>query len=323
MLSTVAQASTQPQKFNFTMQNNTALDFGNGSYIIEVIEIAKPMYVKVNMTSGSLSRVNNLYDNEAPITFNEIKLSASSITLTDAVIAIEFPSGWSYPKKYTIVRPVAPVGIPNIVLIKSIDKTNINVGDVVEFKITVENKGNATANNLTLVEPIPKGFALAEGSRFPSVINAEFAAGASQEFYYALRAVESGTFEINPTTVSYGSRTNMSNSLTITVAGAVKEKSNLNTVISVDKNNAHTGDLIKATVKITNTGKASAKSVRVKGAPPLGMEVAEGSIIKDYDSIAAGSIEEYRFDLQATEAGNFSIHLTTVYSDNEAGATSD
>lgn len=100
---------TSTQKFTFTMQNNTALNFENGYYIIEVIEIARPLYVKVYMSSGGLSRISSLFDRELPITFNEIKLSSSSITDTSADITIEFPSGWAYPKKYAIVRPV---GVP-------------------------------------------------------------------------------------------------------------------------------------------------------------------------------------------------------------------
>lgn len=321
MVLPIAGASTQ--KFNFTMQNNTALNFENGSYIIEVIEIYRPMYVKVNMTSSSLSRINTIYDSEAPITFGEIKLSSSSITSTDAVINIEFPSGWSYPKKYQIVRPVAPVGVPNIILTKSVDKTNINVGDTVEFKIKMENIGNATAYNLTLNEQLSNGFSNAPGSRLPSVINSELAAGASKEVYYALKAVESGTFNIDPTIAIYSSKTSKSNALTITVAAATREKSNLTTAISIDKKNVYTDEPIIATVKITNNGKASAKSVRIKGTIALGMEVIDGNLIKDYESIDPAGIKEYRFTLKANEAGNYTIHLITVYNDNEGGAPSD
>ncbi|MFZ2411865.1 MAG: BatD family protein [Candidatus Methanoperedens sp.] len=320
MFSTIADAGTT--KYNFTMQNNTALSFENGSYIIEVIEISKPMYVKVNLTSGGVSRINTLFDSEAPVTFNELKLSSSSITYTEAVIAIEFPSGWS-SNKYQIVRPVAPVGVPNIVLTKSVDKTNLNIGDVAEFKIKMENTGNATAYNLTLSELLPNGFSKAPGSIFPPEIPAELAAGASKEVVYALKAVESGTFKIEPASVNYGSKTSKSNSLTIAVAGVTQEKSNLNTDISLDKKNATVGELIKATVKITNTGKATAKSVRVKGNVPLGMEVIDGNLIKDYEGINPAGIEEYRFTLKATEAGNYTIHLITVYNDNEAGMPVD
>lgn len=318
---TVAEAS---QKFNFTVQSNTALNFENESYVIEVIELSKPMYVRVNLTSSGLSKINNLYDSEPPITFNQIKLSSSSITETNAVITIEFPDGWGFPKKYQIVKPVAPVGVPNIVLTKSVDKTSINVGDVVEFKIKMENTGNATAYNLTLAEqPPPNGFSNARGSRLPNIINAELAAGKSQEFYYALEAGKSGTFNIEPSTVYYGSKISKSNAITITVAEAAQKIANLTTVISIDKKNVYTDDLIKVDIKITNIGNASAKSVRIKGTPPLGMEVVDGNIIKDYESINPGSIEQYRFTLKAKESGNSTIHLITVYNDNEGGVPSD
>jgi uncharacterized repeat protein (TIGR01451 family) len=321
MVSTVGSASTQT--FNFSVQNNTGLSFENGSYIIEIIELARPVYVKVNMTNGDAPVIRNLYDSEAPITFNQIKLGASFITETSATIKIEFPAEWGYPKKYQILHPVAPATVPNIVLTKSVDKTNVNVGDIVEFKIKMENTGNGTAYNLTLNEQSPNGFSNAPGSRLPSVINAELAAGASQEFYYALKAVDSGTFNIEPTIAIYSSKTSKSNSLTITVAAVTQEKSNLTTVISLDKMNATVGELIKANVKITNTGKATAKSVRIKGTAPLGMELIDGNLIKDYESIGPAGIEEYRFTLKATEAGNYTIHLITVYNDNEAGVPSD
>ncbi|MFZ3060298.1 MAG: BatD family protein [Candidatus Methanoperedens sp.] len=317
MASTVGGASTQT--FNFSMQNNTGLSFESGSYIIEVIELARPVYVKVNLTSDGSSKIKYLYDNE-PITFNEITLTSSSITATEALIKIGFPQGWSAPKKYQIVRPV---GIPNIVLTKSVDKTNMNVGDVVKLKIKVENIGNATAYNVALTEQLPSGFSNAPYSTFPPEINAELAAGDSQELNYGLKAVDSGTFTIEPTIVKYGSKTSKSNSLTITVAEVLREKSYLTTVISLDKMNATVGELIKATVKITNTGKATAKSVRIKGTAPLGMEAIDGNLIKDYESIGPAGIEEYRFTLKANEAGNYTIHLITVYNDNEAGVPSD
>ncbi len=320
IFSTVGGASTQ--KFNFTMENNTALNFENGSYIIEVIEINRPMYLKVNITSSNRQAFKYLYDSEAPIIFDQIALSTSSITETSAFINIEFPVGWGYPKKYQIVRPVIPIGIPNIVLTKSVDKNNISIGDVVEFKITMENKGNATAYNMTLIESLSTGFAINTGSRLPSLINTDLAAGASQEFYYALKAVDAGNFTIEPTKVKYDSKTNMSNLLNITVAAAVHEKSKLVTNISVDKNNATIGDLIKVTVRISNDGKAPAKFVRVDFIPPMGMEVVEENLRID-DNIYPGMPVERRITLKAVEAGNYAINLRTVYNDDPIGNNSN
>lgn len=53
------------QTYNFTVPNNTAINFENGAYIIEVIEISPPVYAKVNLTFGNLSKINNLYEGEA------------------------------------------------------------------------------------------------------------------------------------------------------------------------------------------------------------------------------------------------------------------
>jgi uncharacterized repeat protein (TIGR01451 family) len=319
MASTVGSASAQT--FNFSMQNNTGLSFENGSYIIEVIEIGQPVYVKVNMTNTNRSAVRNIYDSEAPITFDQIKLGASFITETSAMITIEFPAEWGAPKKYQIA--VAQAGVPNIVLTKTADKTNINNGDVVKFKIKLENNGNATAYNVTLIEQLPSGFSNAPYSTFPPEANSELAAGDTQELSYGLQAVDSGTFTIEPSIVKYGSKTSKSNSLTITVTDVAQEKSNLTTVISIDKKNVYTDETIKATVKITNTGKAPAKSVLVEGTPQLGMEVTEGDLRQVYDIIPPMESKEYRVGLKATEKGNYSIQLRTTYNDDVIGTLSD
>lgn len=321
LLSTSADASLQ--KFNFTMQNNSALNFENGSYIIEVIEIARPVYAKVNLTSNGQSTLRNLYDSEAPITFGQLQLSSSLITESSAMITIEFPDGWSYPKKYEIVRPVAAVGIPNIILTKSVDRSNLNIGDVAEFKIIAENTGNATAYNISLTEPLPKGFSSALGSRFPPAITDKLDAGERQELYYVLKAVESGTFIIEPTTIKYSSKTNTSNSLTIIVAEPAQKKPNLTTVISLNKNNVTVDDTFTGTVKITNDGTATAKSVLIEVAPQIGIEVTDGDTIKRYESIEPFDSKEYRITFKANEEGKYSIRLRTDYNDAPISQYSD
>jgi len=274
LLIPVVQASEQ--KYSFTMQNNTGLNFENGTFLIEVVEINSPYYVKVNMTSGSVSKYPNLFDGEPAVTFNQVTVNSSFITLKDARITIDFPSTWGYPKSYKIEPPVIPVGIPNLVITKSADKTSINPGDVVSFTIKVENTGNATAYNLSLIERLPTGFTTAAGSRFPPSLQEEIDAGASMELYYALKAVDSGSYSLEPSVINYGAKTSKSGQITINVANVIQEKSNLTTVISIDRTNVYTDELVKADVRITNTGKAHAKSVLVDGTPPLGTTAVEG-----------------------------------------------
>jgi len=312
-----ANASTQI--FSFTLENNTGLVFENGGLLIEVLEISFP-YVKVNMTSGSTSNKQNLYDGEAAVTFNQVKVNSSYITLKDARLTIEFPDGWGYPKSYKIEHPVIPIGIPNLVLTKTADKTSIDPGDVISFSIKVENTGNATAFNLSLTERLPTGFSAAPGSRFPPPIQDKLDAGASLELYYALKAVDPGTYTIEPTEIKYGAKTSKSGLMTITVADVIQEKSNLTTVISIDKTNVYTDEPIKADIRITNTGKASAKSVLIDGSPPMGTIVVEGDFRQVYDVIAPGEQKEYRVIFKAQEEGNFSINLRTVYNDYPTGS---
>ncbi len=315
----------ETQTFNFTLQNNTGLNFEAGSYIIEVIGInaQSPKSVIVNLTTDGESKTFNLYESENPYLskpYNKLDIIATSITETKATISVTTPSEWSYPEKYII--PTKAAGEPQIVLTKSIDKSNISVGDVVEVKIIVENKGNGTAYNLTLIEELPNGFSRAPGSRYPPQIQETLDAGGKQELYYALKAVESGTFELEPTTVTYGVKSSQSNTITIKVAEILEEKSNLTTAISIDKDSIKTDDPIRVDVKITNIGKAPATSVLIDGTIPSGLITTEGDLKQGYKRIDAGESEVYTVFLKAIEPGNYSINLKTFYNDDKEGTVS-
>jgi uncharacterized repeat protein (TIGR01451 family) len=315
----------ETQTFNFTLENNTGLNFEAGSYLIEVIGInaQPPKSVKVNLTTDGGSKTFNLYEGENPYLskpYNKLDIIATSITETKATISVTTPGEWSYPEKYIV--PTKAAGEPQIVLTKSIDKTNISVGDVVEVKIIVENKGNGTAYNLTLMEELPNGFSRAPGSRYPPQIQETLDAGGKQELYYALKAVESGSFEIEPTTVNYGVKSSQSNTITIKVAEILEEKSNLTTSISVDKDNVKTDDSIKVDIKITNIGKAPATSILIDGNVPSGLITTEGDLKQGYKKIDAGESEAYTVLLKAIEPGNYSINLKTFYNDNKEGTES-
>ena len=315
----------------FSLENNTGLNFMNGYYKIEVIEMSEPVeynhFVKVNLITGGLTKMYYLRENEDPSInnepFNKIKLNYSFISQTIAKITVEYPDTWSFPDTYTIEIPVIAEKIPNIVLNKSVDKTTMDKGDVVEFKIIVENTGNGTAHNLTLDEKLPQGFTRAAGSSFPPEIQDELKAGESLEILFALKAVESGLYNIEPTTVKYGSNIARSNSFSLIVLDEKMEKSNLTTVITLDKNNIFTGESVKATVKITNNGNVSAESVLIEGPIPKGMEIAEGDLRQVYKKIEPGESEEYSVTLKAVESGNNSIQLKTSYSDDPTGFSSN
>lgn len=312
-------ANASSQIFSFTLENNTGLDFEKGAFRIEVIGLAyRDNYVMVNTTYGSISKTYSLFDGEIN-TFNQVKMNSSFITSRNARITLEFPDNWGSPKPYKIELPVISVGIPNLVITKTADKTSIDPGDVVSFTIKVENTGNATAFNLSLTEMLPTGFSAAPGSRFPPPIQDKLDQGASLELYYALKAVDPGIYTIEPTEIKYGTKTSESGQITVTVTDVIQEKSNLTTVISIDKTNVYTDEPIKADVRVTNTGKASAKSVLIDGSLPIGTAVVEGDFRQVYDVISPGEQKEYRVIFKAQEEGNFSINLRTVYNDYPTG----
>ncbi len=317
--------SGEIQTFNFTLENNTALNFEAEPYIIEIIGInaQTPKYIKVNLTTSGESKTFNLYEGENPYLpkpYNKVDIIATSIAESKATISVASPSEWSYPEKYIV--PTKAADEPQITLTKSIDKTNISVGDVVEVKIIIENKGNGTAYNLMLIEELPNGFSRAPGSRFPPQIQETLDAGGKQELYYALKSVESGTFEFEPTTVNYGVKSSKSNTITIKVAEILEEKSNLTTAISVDKESVRTDDSIRVDIKITNIGKAPATSVLIDGNVPSGIITTEGNLRQGYKRIDAGETEAYTVFLKAIEPGNYSINLKAFYNDDKEGTIS-
>jgi len=275
----------------FYLENYTGLNFMMGSYKIEMIEISKPgdmHFVKVNLITEGLTKQFYLRENEDPSIngepFNKIKLNYSFISQTVAKITVEYPDTWSIPKKYTIEIPVTLEKIPNIVINKSVDKILLNKGDIVEFKLIIENTGNGTAYNITLDDRSPPGFTSVQGSRVPPVIQDELKAGERLELLYALKAVESGPYNIEPATIRYGSKTTRSNSISLTVLDETIEKSHLITNITLDKNNIFTGDLVEVTVKITNNGNISAESILIviEGPIPKGMKVTKGDLRQVY-----------------------------------------
>jgi len=109
----VGAVKTEP----FFLENNTGLNFMDGTYKIEVIEMSKPIeyyhFVIVNLTTEGLTKQYYLRENENPSInnepFNKINLNYSYISQTIAKITVEYPDTWLYPKKYNIENAVVVV----------------------------------------------------------------------------------------------------------------------------------------------------------------------------------------------------------------------
>lgn len=325
MFSSVAGATID----NYPMENNTGLNFNNGYYLIEVTEVNKAdNFVIVNLTSDGKSRDYHLRSEDAQINtvpWNRINnLNASFIITNSFMMGMDYPNNWSTPIKYTIDTPITIAEeeaskVPNIVVTKSVDKTNVNLGDVVEFKLTVENTGNGTASDITLNEFLPSSFTRAAGTTFPPKIKENLDAGEIDTIVYGLKAVESGTFNIEPATVSYNSKTSKSNSITITVAKEVKEKSKLTTAITIDETNVFNEDLINLKVKITNNGNVSAESILIEGSVPDGLELEEGDLRQIFKEIEPDESKSFSAILKAVDGGNYTITIKTSYNDDMTG----
>jgi len=83
--------------------------------------------------------------------------------------------------------------------------------------------------------------------------------------------------------------------------------------------------LVEVTVKITNDGNNSVESILIdlNGTIPKGIEVTKGDLRQIYKKIEPGESEEYFATIRGVEAGNYSIKLKTIYSDDSIGYPSN
>lgn len=206
------------------------------------------------------------------------------------------PQGPDLPG-FTVSNPVIiDIVSASLTLLKSSDKSSVEVGDVITYSITVTNTGTITANNVVLTEPIPAGTTFIPGSvtldGIPTPGNpsagiplGNMAPGASITMAFKVTATSipvpnptvniataQGTFTINPgeppRTLDFDS-----NQVAVKI-----EEAMVSVVKSVDKDFAEVGDILTYTVLVTNTGTVPANNTVFTDFPPNGTSFVPGSV---------------------------------------------
>lgn len=191
----------------------------------------------------------------------------------------------------SVVVPGGSAGSTNVVqtnvahafvsTMKSVDKTNANIGDTLTYTLTLTNFGNAAANNVMITDPVPAGTMYVAGSINGSVafsgtpltgitLTAPIPSSGNAVISYQVKVINSipltnpipntastsYAYTVDPENPNGAHATANSNTVTTKISNAT-----LSTTKVLDKIIAYIGDTITYQVAITNTGNVPANNV--------------------------------------------------------------
>lgn|GEM_PF-411083 len=225
-------------------------------------------------------------------------------------------------------------GTPVLTINKVVDRNDIDVGDVIRVTVTVENRGDDDAIDVVFSEPQQEKFVLIDdilGS--PGRIKVSVDDPVKKIYVYDLKATESGTFSLKPTTATFtnsvgDSFPQASSNRPSVIVDATEDLVNatLDVNTEFDKYTANRKETLSGTVRIKNTGTAAASAVTIKLIVPDGLEYAGSDASVEMisgiptiylDSFGVQQEKEIDFELKATEVGTYTVSTETSYLFND------
>ena len=268
------------------------------------------------------------------ITVNEKNLTSqyTIIDITTAGIVIEYETAVDGG-----VSNANYIGKPSLILTKEVDKSNVEIGDIIRVTIKAKNTGNGMAKRISIDLGITPGFTFK--SNIYTTYPTELGIGSSftQMFIYEIQAANGGTFALNPATATYSSSvfddeyTSSSNSPSVTVAAEAVETSVLDLKVIADETKLKRGDVITFTIHVENQNDVPASTIRIEPIIPRNMTYISGSedinIISEkpviQESVYGARYEkDYTITLKADEIGSNELIVELTY-DNGTGIMSN
>ncbi len=268
------------------------------------------------------------------ITVNEKNLTSqyTIIDITTAGIVIEYETAVDGG-----VSNANYIGEPSLILTKEVDKSNVEIGDIIRVTIKAKNTGNGIAKRISIDTGITPGFTFK--SNIYTTYPTELGIGSSftQMFIYEIQAADGGTFSLNPATATYSSSvfddeyTSSSNSPSVTVAAEAVETSVLDLKVIADETKLKRGDTITFTIHVENQKDVPASTIRIEPIIPRNMTYISGSedinIISEkpviQESVYGARYEkDYTITLKADEIGSNELIVKLTY-DNGTGIMSN
>ena len=240
----------------------------------------------------------------------------------------------------TTGKPICDLGI-----VKIVNATNCNIGDLVEWNITIMNHGPSAASNVIVKDVLPNGLELVDYKVdvgiFTKGIN-EWSVGTLEKdtpvsLILVTKVLIDGTFvniaTVNTTTPESDYTNNEANNTTVAdpICDLVISK-----IVNASK--VYKGDLVKWTIKVTNNGPSTALNVKVRDVLPDGLKfvsykASQGKYqngVWTIGKLTNGSSATLTLITKTTKVGNITNFASAStdtpesnYSNNEANNTTE
>ena len=261
------------------------------------------------------------------ITVNEKNLTSqyTRVDINTAGIVIEYKTAVDGG-----VSNANYIGKPSLILTKEVDKTNVNIGDIIRVTIKAKNNGKGVAKRISINPGITPGFTFRSNiyTTYPTeiVIGDSF----TQMFIYEIEAAKSGTFSLDPATATYSSSvfddeySSTSNRPSVIVAAEAVETSEIDLEVTADKTKIKRGEVITFTIHVQNLKDVPASTIRIDPIIPGNMTYVSGS--EDIDIISEKPViqesvygaryeNDYKIKLRGDEIGYDNLVVKLTYND--------
>ncbi|MGL2994043.1 PKD domain-containing protein [Flavobacterium sp. TSSA_36] len=241
---------------------------------------------------------------------------------------------------------ISPVGVTDLITTKTVDNPTPNFGDIVQYTISVVNKGPSLATNVILQDNLPAGTSyvshIATGGTVNTYSGGQWTIGNLNNQSSAILVINAkvtavGTITqspiINTTTAAVADQldpTTVGDDLTepiiVTCANLITEK-------TVSNPNPSEGETITYSIKVTNNGPSDATGVSLVDILPLGIAYVSNNQGADYNygsgiwtvgNLANGATKTLNIDvtINSGSAGKTIINKTTAAKGNQSDPSS-
>lgn len=220
------------------------------------------------------------------------------------------------------------IGEPTLSLTKEVDKSSVEIGDIIRVTIKARNTGSGAAKRISIDPGITPGFTFRSSIYTTYPTDMAVSNTYTQMYIYEVEAARSGTFTLNPATVTYSSSvfddtySSSSNRPTVTVAEEPVETSDLALSVTQDKTKLKRGEKITFTVHLENTKDVPATTIKIEPVIPSNLTYVSGSdeidIINEKPIIQESTYgaryeDEYKFTYKVDDVGSYNLTVKLTY----------
>ncbi len=224
--------------------------------------------------------------------------------------------------------------LDTISLTRSASPETTEMGNTTTITLTLTNTGTADLRNITVSDTVPAGFTLATGS--PGKNYDILKQKESRSFQYSIKPSETGTFSLEPASVSYydkdgAPQTGKSGTTKIIIIPSTRPAdepaSNASVQLHGEKTDVSLGEDIQMRLSAVNLINKPRMHVQVIILPPSGMTVTSsefsksgaGQFTADYE-LAPGDLRDIEVKIKSNQVGEFEVQGRIVYYFDEDSA---